>query len=232
MSRRTVLLPVVLTLGIAARLGAGSEAPGLEDLERCSSPLERCSGDEILDMLALVGGVGIYGLDLSATDADLRATIVRRVGLERLVEALRGTQDESLMAGIVEVLHETDDPEVAKVFAARHAEGVGAASYRMTVYLARRGDRGALRLLAENHWRWGVSSHERAYGVPVFGEQLYYAATPQLIESLDAASLNLSGAAAETLDVLYPGAGPEDVASPAAARRYFTGRWNERNEQP
>jgi len=167
-----------------------------ESLERCQENLERCSEDEIL---AAQGELGEYVYGLNQDEAALRETVIRRVGLGRLVESLRRTRDATLKAGIVEILREREDPPVAQVFATR-------------------GDRRALRALATKYRRWEVSSQELSYGVAVFGEQRDYAVTPHLLASLGTASLNLAGGALETLQVLYPGASPADLASSAAAR--------------
>ena len=75
--------------------------------------------------------------------------------------------------------------------------------------MAEKGDINALKILNENYYLYPVSSAEFAEAVKWFGVYKYKPSIRNLIDSLDAASLNLSGAAYGSLIKIFDGAHPE-----------------------
>jgi len=93
-------------------------------------------------------------------------------------------------------------------------------------YLAKRGDKQALEILNENYFEYGVSSVQWADTVQWFGKYKYQPAIPNLIKSLDAASLNLVGAAQSSLKQLFKGPHPT-FKTIEEMKIYFNKRYNE-----
>jgi len=71
-------------------------------------------------------------------------------------------------------------------------------------YFAERGEKWALAILNDNFLSYPLSSMERAEIASLFGRQRYEPAAESLAQVLEAASLNLSGAAVESLIKIYP----------------------------
>ena len=92
--------------------------------------------------------------------------------------------------------------------------------YKILLRRAKRGEREALGLLNDSYCRWGVPSYEASEAVMLFGKYGFEPAIPNLFRSLDAASLNLGGAAMESMKLLLPGPHPP-LRSPALAVAYF-----------
>jgi hypothetical protein len=184
-----------------------------------------CSEDQLLFLLS---NAGINRFLPDSDSEGVQAEASRRIGTVKLLETLRGSRDNRQKEAIVLILLERDSKEVATTFASLLGKGVDRASCWIAEYLARRGDERALRVLNDNFREWEVSSLEWASVLRVFGQQHFYPATANLIESLDAASMNLGQAALETLMTLYPGAQPNDVATIAGAQVYFRARANSR----
>lgn len=214
-----LLAAVVLALGL--------DPPDVHDA--CThQTLAACSSDGLLLLLtepAPSSEMGFY----YGSDA-LHAEVVRRIPLTGLLGVLGSTRDEVLREELVQVLWDRPEDEIARTYVRLMRDPPrDTADCRMATHLAKRGDRPALALLSRDlgqlrDARCGFSSLEWAGIAPIFGEQKYYAAAPALIEALGAASLNLAGGAHEALDMLYPGASPKDVESPAAAYDYYRRR--------
>lgn len=180
-----------------------------------------CSEDQLLFLLSN------EGIDRFFPDIDpegVQAEAARRIARAKLLKTLRATHDDSQKEALVKILAQHDDKEVAATFASLLGKGTDRPSCWMAEYLARRGDQRALRLLNDRYREWQVSSLEWASVLRVFGQQRYYPASDNLIESLDAASMNVGQAALDTLMTLYPGAQRNDIATIREAQAYFRGR--------
>jgi hypothetical protein len=189
--------------------------------DACScSRLEACGETSLMELLST--------REMNRTFPDIcpdevREAIARRVHLDTLLARIATTTDESQRADLVDVASHRTEAIVAVAFRRVLSRTPTKSACGIAVYLARRGDQKALDILRENYWKCPVSSWEWSYVVPVFADQHYYPATDALIDSLDAASLNLVMAAMETLQRLYPG-GPAEFGSPKQAMKYFRGR--------
>jgi hypothetical protein len=205
----------LLVIGLAAAVPAGLAA-------RCApTNLTPCSADQLLWLLSTEG---INRFFPEVDPPAVRKAVAERVALPKLLAVLKSSRDLTEKEAIVFVLSERKDPEIASAFASILGTRPDSSSCWMAVYLARSGDVRALDFLDKNYWKCPVSSWQWSYVVPVFGEQKFFPATAHLLESLNAASLNLAEAALHTLGLLYPGASPSDVETPAVARRYYEAR--------
>ena len=202
---------------------AGAQTP-IERQDCTPTSVKACSEDELLFLLS---DDGINRFFPNVDPEGVRFQASRRVGTVKLLETLRASDDGSQREAIVRILSERDDSkEIASTFASLLNKDISRASCWMAEYLAHRGNQRALYLLNDHSGEWWLSSAEWASVVRVFGEQRFYPATPNLIESLGAASLNLGQAALEALMILYPGTKPSDIATIASAKAYFRARAN------
>ncbi|MHC5212613.1 MAG: hypothetical protein ACYTG2_18015 [Planctomycetota bacterium] len=113
------------------------------------------------------------------------------------------------------------EPEVLGALKARALAGRSTTDWLCLDTLAARGDERALFLLNANFFRFGCSSVEWSDTIRHFGTFRYSPAVPNLIDALDAASLNVGGAALEALGRIFPGPHPE-LRQIATAQEYFT----------
>ena len=146
-----------------------------------------------------------------------------KVGI--LLGRLAQSNDETERAEIVGTdLWDESDPRIEKAYVQRLSRGRTAEDLGVAWYLAKRGNRDALRFLNDNYYQYPVSSWDWSYVIRVFAQQKYEPAIPNLIWSLRSASLNLGGEAYAALRVFYPDP-PGDLPSPEAAYQYFKKRF-------
>ena len=124
------------------------------------------------------------------------------------------------------MLYQIHDPAVVAAFKRRLAESEREEDYYVANYLGELGDVKALEILNRHYFRYPVSSLKWSFTASLFGKFNYRPAIPNLIDSLNAASLNLAGAALESLQALYPGA-PTHFKTLAEAQEYFENQANE-----
>jgi len=167
-------------------------------------------------------GIDRYWPEINPTSVQEQAG--KQIAVEKLLQALRQSSDLTQRKAIVDIVYRRENAAIAETFRSMIGSGDDEASYWMACYLAEHGDGRALEILHEHYGTWPVSSLELATAARLFGDRLYYPAAPELIESLDAASLNLADAALKSLIKLYPGAKPEDIDSPAHAQSYYRRR--------
>jgi len=135
--------------------------------------------------------------------------------------------DERL--GIEYALYRIDDPEVAAFFKqlVTDAYDDGELLYYPLNYLAKRCDADALRVLSGD----GKGSYKGYPGclqwsktVELFGECNYRPAVPYLINSIQAACMNIGIAAVEDLRKMYPGSPDFEDYSLGEIEQYFRER--------
>ena len=116
-------------------------------------------------------------------------------------------------------LYQTEDDRVESLMRLVLTNSVTEDCYYSAMYLAKRGDSTALAILNKSFWNWPVSSWQMSFTARLFGERKYYRSTDNLIEALEAVSVNLSGEALTALETLYPGA--PKFEAPSTAQKYF-----------
>lgn len=147
----------------------------------------------------------------------------QRDDVSRLLDSFAATSDEDERTEIVLELYKMDDPRIVAVFRANLSRDASRLHYFIAQYLAKRGEEKALAILNENYFEYPVSSQQWAYSVHAFGQYRYTPAIPNLIKSLQAASLNVVDEAVWSLRQIFPGS-PESFGTPEEAVAYFTGR--------
>lgn len=208
-----------LLLGMILAGSACTEPPRTVPLRRRTS-----------DQLVLLLGTKFQGLTTPSTDtpdascADICAILLERREVPFLLRTFQHAPGGPVRLALVsQVLYQIDDAAILHAFRERLSEAEDEESYYLANYVAKHGDVSALELLNRHFFRYPVSSLQWSYTVALFGQFRYQPAAPNLVASLDAASLNLAGEALEALLALYPDA-PRRFDTRAAAREYFQSR--------
>jgi hypothetical protein len=150
--------------------------------------------------------------------------LLSRREVDLLVASLDNMSDEESRTLLVSrVLYQIDDDRIYKAFAARLDDKETEESYYVANYLAKRGNTAALATLNRHYFSYPVSSWQWSYTAALFGLYKYKPAATNLVESLDAASLNLSSAACDALHAMYPSS-PAHFATSTEARDYYSSR--------
>lgn len=144
-----------------------------------------------------------------------------------LLDALAHSSDVSARYYLVSrVLYQIEDPAIVEAFKKRLSEEEDDVDYFVANYLAKLGDARALEILNRHYFHYPVSSLQWSDTAALFGKFGYRPAIPNLVQSLHAASLNLAGAALDSLQALYPDA-PKHFDNLDEARDYFQRRMSE-----
>jgi len=153
--------------------------------------------------------------------------LVARGEVGFLLASLNASTNQAVRTYLVSaVLYRIDDGKVYDAFAKRLSEKEDEESYYVASYLAKRGNAAALSTLNRHYFHYPVSSWQWSYTVEFFGKFKYVPATTNLVESLDAASLNLSAAACNALQEIYPDS-PRHFEGPTEAKNYYIKRLSE-----
>ena len=192
--------------------------------DRCSyQAFDACSHVELMDLLT-ARQINRFFPDVDPEAA--KEAIARRVPLPVLLMQIETTDDLYARDKLIDIAFHRSEPEVARVFESVLGRGVEEGDCLIAHYLAKRGNRRALEVLNEHYGEYRLSSYGWSYVIPVFGTQRFYPATENLLESLDAASLNVVIAAEEALRRLYPGA-PEAFQTLEEVKAYWRKRIKE-----
>jgi HEAT repeat protein len=127
------------------------------------------------------------------------------------------------------VLGEIDDRRIYDDLTNHLTDNEDEESYYVAIYLASRGNKTALATLNRHYFNYPVSSVEWAYAAGLLGKYRYTPATTNLVDSLNAASLNLAAAACNSLQEIFPDS-PRDFKGPGEAEAYFRKRLGEARE--
>jgi len=161
-------------------------------------------------------------------DEEVSGAICRELKARRevpvLVTAYTSSTNPAVRCHLVsEVLYWIDDKRVERAFSEHVSEQEDEETYYMLLYLARRGSTNALDILNRHYFHYLVSSWQWSAAVTLFGKHKYKPAITNLVESLDAASLNVSAAACVSLGQIFPDA-PKKFRDPDEAKRFYEER--------
>jgi hypothetical protein len=159
------------------------------------------------------------------------ASICDELVARREVDFLLTSLDTSTNGGarewlISDVLYRIDDHKISGAFARRLSDKEDRESYFVALYMAERGNETALATLNRHYFAYPVASFEWASAAKIFGRYKYSPATTNLVDSLDAASLNLSAAACNALQDIFPDS-PKRFSGPTEAKNYYVKRLSE-----
>jgi hypothetical protein len=154
--------------------------------------------------------------------------LVIRHPYDTLMEVFRGSHDFIQLSWIYDVLRELRGPRAdSSLRPFLSSANDDEATYYALKYFAEACDTTALIILNRHYFQYGTSSLEWASTVRFFGKCRLASAVPNLIESLNAASGNLSAAAESALLQMFPG-GRTNFVSPHQEmewwKKYVVGR--------
>ena len=176
-----------------------------------------------LDYSKMPDNLKALGNDYTDVSVAICDELVKRHDIPKLLAALDSPDSgvrsvRRYLTGFI--LFGMHSPEITKAFEARLNEKTDEDDYYVAQYLAERGNRRALEILNRNYFQYPVSSWQWSYTAGLFGRFDYRPAIPNLVKSLNAASLNLVSGAASALRLLYPDA-PEKFETLEACHTYF-----------
>lgn len=158
--------------------------------------------------------------------------LVARHEVDFLLASLDASNNEEVRKWLVSgVLYHIDDPRIYDAFTRRLNDKEDEESYYVANYLAKQGNTAALATLNRHYFQYPVSSWQWSYTVELFGKYRFMPATTNLVESLNAASLNLSVAACNALHEIFPDS-PGHFSGPTEARNYYIKRLSEAPNKP
>ena len=202
--------------------------PGIGSMPACDSI--HISARTDAQLVSLLTAKAIDSLVASRVHPDCVFTVMdsltARRAVEVLVTAIDHPADATQKKYAILAAYHLDDARVVAAMARHLTSETTAAAYYATNYMAKRGDRQALAVLYSNGGHYGISSVQWAATVRLFGKYKFMPAVPYLIDSLDAASMNVGAAAMESLLDIFPGPNPPEIGS-VAWQEYFTGRYRE-----
>jgi hypothetical protein len=181
-----------------AALVVGIIAPALlRSQEKCPSP--RLSETDST-LLARLSEDTTYPTIVGNIERELTC----RAPVPTLIAVFNRPTNRYQRASVLDILYHIDDPRVTALMRTCASAERAEEPFECTMYLAKGGDTTALAVLNQNYYAYPISSWEWSYAVALFGTFRYRAATANLVESLNAASLNVAFAADSALRQLYP----------------------------
>jgi hypothetical protein len=147
-------------------------------------------------------------LDPSATSYTLlvEQEIARRRPFKQLSYVFNATTDDVQKAWVADVLDQLRGPEADAVLRPYVSNSKADTTYLALKYFARACNADALRILNRNYFQYSTSSMEWASIVRSFGDCKYKPAVSHLVETVNAAMINLGYASHLALLAIYPDA--------------------------
>ena len=163
---------------------------------------------------------------------DICDELVVRHQVKFLLDELNASNTPDAKEWLVpSVLYRIDDRRIYNAFVQRLSEKEDRESYYVALYLAQRGNVTALATLNRHFYKYEIASFEWAEACDTFGKFRYMPAASNLVDCLDAASLNASAAACNALQEIFPGS-PKRFLEPTQAEEYYKKRLNDSITNP
>ncbi len=183
-------------------------------------------GDHRTELLKRLADVQNCGEECMWSIAD---TLGKPQNKTFLLSAFQGSPSNNEKLGIIYALYRIDDPEVTDFFRRLVAEKYddGEELYYPLNYLAKRCETDALRILSGNGkggYKGEPGCLQWAKTVELFGKCKYRPAIPYLINSIQAACMNIGVAAVDDLREIYPGSPSFKDSSLEQIEQYFRKR--------
>ena len=215
--RKHVIFMIVICLAVA-----GCRASQLSELERIHAQ-KSSTLVAWLNGKQLPEDMPITNLDLSFFAA-ISDELAARHEVNFLLNQLNATNSPEGREWLVsDALFSINDRRIYNAFSERLSDDEGRDSYYIALYLAERGNVRALATLNRHYFNYPVASFEWAEAVDAFGKFRYMPAASNVVDSLDAASFNLVGAALSALQNMFPNS-PRQFRDLPAAEAYFAKR--------
>jgi hypothetical protein len=175
------------------------------------------------DLIDLLSGPsfdrnGVYAKTGPDYTKAVQLELARRHPIERLATIFRLTTDDVQQYAMLEVLEHLGSPESEAALRSLATRATERANFLANLHFARRCDRAALANLNARYRAYPVSSVQLASAAKAFGDCDFKPAIPNLVDSVDAASMNLGWDAHLSLQKMYPDA-KIDTSTPETTQR-------------
>jgi hypothetical protein len=226
--RRTFALDQILLALFLSFLGVGCRS-------NLSSDVAQIHAQKSVDLIAWLNPANLPQ-DLKERDPFFQQMVCKELVARHEINFLLSSFDtlkdsESRSWLVAGVLGNINDHRISHALAVRLSDKEDEESYFIANYLAERGNTNALAILNKHYYQYPVPSWQWSVTVELFGKYRYQPAVSNLIDSLDAASLNVSGAACNALHQIFPDS-PRNFIGPTEAEKYFTTRLAENARTP
>jgi len=205
---RAALVPALIVVMSCGEPSFAQDFYGPSAVQYDASRLSGYSDKELIDLLSAAS----EDLDASnpgGTYTDyvpaVEKEILRRRPIAQLLDVFARSYDFAQPRFIIEIFALMNDPQVdvqLRKFITNDPRDT--ASFLAARYFAQRCDLTALGILNQNYGKYPISSVDRATIADAFGDCRYLPAIPNLVASVNAASLNLMGSAQNSLSKIYP----------------------------
>lgn len=214
------LIVVVIAIALGPTIAFATQFREPKAVRYNSARIARYSTGDLIDLLSepSFDENGIYEENEPYYVRAIKAELAKRGPVDRLAAAFAQTDDPLQRRLIFEVLVNLRSAPSLAALRSSATQQTEEANYLANLYFAQRCDTAALANLNANYGRYSVSSLELASVAKAFGDCDYKAAVPNLVRSVDAASLNLGGAAHLSLQKIYPHA-KIDAPDPETAKK-------------
>jgi hypothetical protein len=214
---RTPIVGAILLLIVSA--GARGQDKG----DSALASLRRKTRAELVECFSTLDSCG------AQSNWDIADALGTKANKAFLLSEFRGRKDPDQRLGIIYSLYRIDDTEIAAFFKKLVAERFddGEELYYPLNYLAKRCDGEALGVLSGGG-KGGYPGYpgclQWSTTVKLFGQCRYRPAIPYLIDSIDAACMNIGIEAVESLKKMFPGSPNFEPYSLREIQQYFEHR--------
>lgn len=160
--------------------------------------IDNYSTQELIDLLREGNNLSDDELNLVSSD------IIKRKPINELILAFEDKSDSTKHYNILQILYQIDHPLIEKEFRKFATDELSEEAYYCLNYLAKKGDYKALLMLNKHFYEYPVSSIQWATTIRLFGKYKVKEATRNLVNAINAASLNVADAAIQSLLEIYP----------------------------
>lgn len=147
--------------------------------------------------------------------------MIKRKNIPFLLKWFKKSVDDEQKLSLLTILMGFDDPGIEEAFKKYLNSDKTKINHYCLYYLAKKGNRKALKILNENFTAYPISSYEFSVTVKLFGLYKYKPAVKNLINGLDFASLNMVDACMESLDKIM-NLKKKSFNNSVEAREYYT----------
>jgi hypothetical protein len=187
-----------------------------------NTPID-CLTNIFLKDINMMDTATFYANNIESEINDIQDELIARKPSRLLINLYNSTKIEISRQYIFDTMYLIDDSLILNFMKTRINDSANYGNYYACMYLGKKGYTKALEILNDNYWKWPISSWQFSYTAELFGKYKYYPAIDNLIESINAASINIAAGAIEALQNLFPGS-PKDFGCPEEAAKYFKNR--------
>jgi hypothetical protein len=167
---QTILI-LFFILVIAGQHSSANEFGKLREEPFSFSRISKYSSKELIQYLTLEYCNWHYEhFDEEWVADGIRDELIKKKDIDELLTAFENPKDSLQQKMIVEALYKIEDKRIYNAFENHLSSEISDVMYYCASYLAKQGNKKALKVLNDNYFKYGVSSWEWSYTVELFGK--------------------------------------------------------------